>query len=167
MLLPEPSVADGHPVIYMPVFLSGEKRQAIRTSTPIPPAKTVEKVNKECNYTQLQNYLYATFRLCNETELTLSRSKHSIELSKDLDDTAVSLLIEHGLGKRFPDPCSAWKARNAESERIARKNITEGKQLVDVQLKNDQPLLEDILAREIAREILRAYPYVLLSKFHL
>lgn len=61
MLFPEPSVSDGHPVASMPVFLSGEKRQAVYTSTPIPPVKTVEKVNKECNHFQLQSYLYVTF----------------------------------------------------------------------------------------------------------
>jgi len=37
MLFPEPSVAEGHSTTSAPVFLSGEKRQAVRTSTPIPP----------------------------------------------------------------------------------------------------------------------------------
>ena len=143
----------------IPVFLSGEKRQAVCTSTPIPPVKTVEKVNRECSHIQLQHYLYATFCPCNATKLTLSRFKHFIDLSKDLNDTAVSLLIEHGLEKRFPSPCSAWKARSAESERITQKTIAEGKQSVDAQLKNDQPQLKDILAREIVKEILNTYWY--------
>jgi len=111
--------------------------------------------------------LVCHFHLYNPTKLTPSRSNHSIDLSKDLDDAAVSLLIEHGLGKRFPDPCGAWKAQNYESEAITQKKIAEGKRYVDEQLKNDQPLLEDILAREIAREILDKYPYVLLPELHL
>ena len=60
MLFPEPSVAEGQPTNFVPVFLSGEKRQAVRTSVLIPPAKKVEKFNGECNRTQLQNYLYVS-----------------------------------------------------------------------------------------------------------
>lgn len=163
MLFPEPSVSDGHPWTSMLAFLSGEKRQAVCTSTTIPPVKIVEKVNWEYNHIQLQNCLYVTFCLCYATELTPSRSKYSIDLSKDLDDTAVSLLIKHGLGKRFPDPCSAWKAQNFESGRITQKTIAEKKQFVDAQLKNDQPQLDDTLARGIVKEILNTYWYVLLQ----
>ena len=95
-------------------------------------------------------------------KLTSSRSKYSIELSQDLDDSAVSLLIEHGLGSRFPTTCNAWKAQNNKSKEATRKSIFEKKQYIDKQLKNDQPLLEDTLAREIIRRILDKLPYVLL-----
>ena len=166
MLFPEPNVAEGHPMNSVPVFLSGEKRQAVRTSTPIPPVKTVEKVKKDCNNIQLQNYLYVTFHLCDTVELTPSRSKYSVDLSKDLDDAAVSLLIEHGLGSRFSTVCHAWKTRNAENKEAARKSIFEGKQRVDEELKNSQPQLEDMLAREVSRRILDTYPYVFLRFVH-
>ena len=39
-------------------FLSGEKRQAICTSTLIPPVEVVKKINGVYNHTQLRNYLY-------------------------------------------------------------------------------------------------------------
>lgn len=39
-------------------FLSGEKRQAVRTHTLVPPSKRVFEINGECNHIQLQNYLY-------------------------------------------------------------------------------------------------------------
>ena len=161
MLFPEPSIAEGQPTNFVPVFLSGEKRQAVRTSVLIPPAKKVEKFNGECNRTQLQNYLYVFSYSYNTATLISSRSKYYIDLSRDLDDTAVSLLIEHGLGKRYPTACDAWKSRNAESKEIVRKSIFEEKRRVDENLKNEQPLLEYTLARGIAGKILDAYPYVL------
>jgi hypothetical protein len=98
---------------------------------------------------------------------TPPRSKYSIGLGEDLDDAAVSLLIKQGLGSRFSTLCDAWKSRNAESEGTAQKSIFEEKRRVDEQLKNDQPLLEDTLARGIISRILDKYPYVLLSKFHM
>ena len=61
MLFPEPSVAEGHPTNSTPVFLSGEKKQAVRTSTPIPPVKNVEWIKKECSAVRLRDYLYVTF----------------------------------------------------------------------------------------------------------
>jgi len=167
MLFPEPSAADGHPVNPTPIFLSGEKRQAVRTSTLIPPVKKIEMVNKECNRFQLQDYLYVTSNLYSATELTPSRSKYSFDLGEGLDDAAVSLLIKHGLGSRFPTVCDAWLSRDAESKESARKCTFEGKQSVDEQLKNDRPFLEDTLAREVTRRILDAYPYASLFKFHL
>ena len=94
----------------------------------------------------------------------LSRSKYLIDLSEDLDDAAVSLLIEHGLGGRFTTACSAWRSRNAKDEEAARKRISEEKRRVDKQLKEDQPNLEDSLSREMIRRILDAYPYVLLHR---
>ena len=89
--------------------------------------------------------------LCNSTKLIPSRSKYSIDLNQDLDDVAVSLLIEHGLGKRFPSACDVWKARNTENKETLQKDIFKEKQRVDEWLKNDQPLLEDMLAREMVR----------------
>jgi hypothetical protein len=149
-----------------PVFLSGEKRQAVHTSTLIPPVKTVEKVKQDCNHIRLQTYLYVISHLYGTIKLTPSRSKHPIDLSKDLDDAAVSLLIEHGLGSRFPTACDAWRSRNTESKKATWKSISEGKRRVDEELKNDQPLLEDALAKEVTRRILDACPYVSLTKFH-
>lgn len=166
MLFPQPSVAEGQSTNSAPVFLSGEKRQAVRTSTPIPPVKTVEKVNKECNLIQLQNYLYVTFHLCNTTELTPSRSKYFVDLSEDLDDASVSLLVQHGLGNKFPTACSTWKSRNAKSKETTQKSFLEGKQRVDEELKKDRPVLENTLAKEVTRTILHAYPCVSISKFH-
>jgi len=95
------------------------------------------------------------------------RSKYSIDLSEDLDDAAVSLLIEHGLGRRFPTVCGAWRSRNSENEEASRKRISEEKRRVDEQLREDRPKLEDGLSREMIRRILDAYPYVLLHGFHL
>lgn len=69
MLFPEPGVEEGYPPNSAPVFLLGEKRQAVCTSKPIPQAKTVKKVNKECSSVQLQDYLYVTFHLCDNVEL--------------------------------------------------------------------------------------------------
>jgi len=69
MLFPEPSVAEGHPANPVPVFLSGEKRQAVRTSTLIPPVKNVETVKRECSAVRLRDYLYVSFRLCNNVLL--------------------------------------------------------------------------------------------------
>ena len=167
MLFLESSLAEGQPATFTPMFLSGEKRQAILTSTLIPPVKKVEKINRECNRTNLQNYLYVFYYPCIITKLILSRSKYSIDLNQDLDDVAVSLLIEHGLGKRFPSACDAWRTRNAKNKETIQKDIYKEKQYVDEQLKNDQPLLENMLAREMARRIMDEYPYALLPKFHL
>lgn len=69
MLFPEPSVAKGYPTNPVPVFLLGEKRQAVRTSTLIPQVKTVEKVNRECSSVQLRDYLYVTLHLCENVDL--------------------------------------------------------------------------------------------------
>ena len=165
MLFPEPIVAEGHPT--HPMFLSGEQKQAVCTSTCIPPMKTVKKVKEEVYRAQLKNYLYVIFHLSNPMKLTPSRSKYSIELSQDLDDSAVSLLVENGLCDRFPAACNAWKAQNTKSKVVAQQSVFEKKKLVDKVLKNDQPLLEATLAREIGMRILDAYPYVLLFKFHL
>jgi len=61
MLFPEPSSAEEHPMSSTPVFLSGEKKQAVRTSTLIPPVKKVERVKRECSAVLLRDYLYVTF----------------------------------------------------------------------------------------------------------
>ena len=95
------------------------------------------------------------------------RSKYSIDLSNDLDDAAVFVLIDHGLGNRFPAPCISWRSCNAKSKETTRKAIYEEKRQVDDQLKNDRSLMEDTLAREMMRRILDACPYVTLSGFHL
>ena len=63
-LFPKLSVAEGHPVKSMPVLLSGEKRQAVCTSTPIPPGKNTERVDRECSGVWFQDYLYVIFCLC-------------------------------------------------------------------------------------------------------
>jgi len=70
MLFPEPSIAEGYPTNSVPVFLSGEMRQAVYTLTLIPQVKIVEKVNRECSSVRLRDYLYVTFHLCNNVELT-------------------------------------------------------------------------------------------------
>jgi len=57
-LFPEPSIADGPQNNSVPVFLVGEKRQAVYTSTHIPQVKTVEKVSRECSSVRLRDYLY-------------------------------------------------------------------------------------------------------------
>ena len=160
IIFPKLNAADGNPTNPMPEFLSGEKRQAVRTSTLIPPAKKVKRINEECNRTQLQNYLYVSSYSYKATKLTLSRSKYSIDLSQDLDDAAVSILVQNGLDNKFPAACGAWKSRNAESKETARKSIIEEKQRVDRKLADDRPLLEDTLAGELAKRILDAYPYV-------
>jgi len=69
MLFSEPSIGEGHPTNSVPVFLLGEKRQAVRTSTPIPQVKSVEKIKRECSSVRLRDYLYVTFHLCNNVEL--------------------------------------------------------------------------------------------------
>ena len=164
MLFPVPGAVEGHSTVPMPSFLSGERMQAVLTSTLIPPKRRGEKFNKEINYLQLNEYLYVTIQLYDSLKLTLPRSKYSIELSQDLDDTAVSLLIENGLKNRFPTACATWESQNSESKEIARKSSVEGKKSVDEDLRREQPLLEDILAREMIRRILEAYPYVSLTQ---
>ena len=99
--------------------------------------------------------------------LTPQRSKYLIDLSNDLDDAAVFILIDHGLGNRFPAPCISWRSHNAKSRETTQRAIQEGKRQVDDQLKNDRSLLEDILTREMMRRILDACPYVTLAGFHL
>ena len=164
-LFPEPAVAGGQPT--NAVFLSGERKQAIRTSTLIPPRKKVAEFNKEIPQVQLQNILYVTYYLSGVMKLTPLRTERFIELSRDLDDTAVFLLIENGLGTKFPTVCEAWKVQNAKNKEVTRKNVSEGKQLVDQQLKDGQPLLEDMLTGEIIRRILDTSPYVIQPEFHL
>ena len=134
--------------------------QAVLTSTLIPPKRRSDKFNKEINYPKLNEYLYVAIQLYYSLKLTLLRSKYSIELSQDLDDTAVSLLIESGLKNRFSIACATWESQNSESKEITRRSIVERKKSADEELRRDQPLLEDILAREIIRRILEAYPYV-------
>ena len=158
MLFLEPTVAGDQQA--NAVFLSGERKQAIRTSAPVPPAKKVDRVNKEIFQLQLKSVLYVTYYLSDVTKLTPLRTKYHIELSRDLDDAAVSLLIENGLGMKFPTACDTWKAQNAENKEVTRNSISEGKRLVDKQLNDDKPLVEDVLTREIIRRILGAFPYV-------
>ena len=95
------------------------------------------------------------------------RSRYLIDLSNDLNDAAVSILIDQGLGSRFPAPCISWRSSHAKNKETTQKSIYEGKRQVDDQLKNDRPLLEDTLTKEMARRILDACPYVTLSAFHL
>lgn len=164
MLFPEPNIVGGHPTDSTPVFLSGEKKQAVRTSVRIPPMKTVKRVSRECNSVQLRDYLYVAFHLCGVVGLMPSRSnKYFLDLSDDLDDVAVSLLIQQGLGTRFPAPCGTWRSHNAKSKETARRDTLEGKRQVDEQLKNDQPLLEGNLARVVTKRILDVCPYIFLS----
>jgi hypothetical protein len=163
MLFPKPGAVEGHSTVPTPVFLSGERGQAVLTSTLIPPERKVEKVNK-INYPRLNEYLYVTIRLYDSLKLTLPRSKYYIELSHDLDDIAVSLLIKGGLKNRFPTPCVTWESQNSESKEIVRRDTVERKKSVDEELKRSQPLLEDILAREMIRRILEEYPYVSLTQ---
>ena len=163
MLFPESAVAGGRPT--NAVFLSGERKQAIRTSTLIPPRKKVAEFNKEIPRVQPQNILYVTYCLSDVMKLTPLRTKHFIELTRDLDDTAVYLLIENGLGNKFPTACEAWKAQNAKDKAVTRESISEGKQLVDQQLKDSRPLLEDMLTGEIITRILDTSPYVIPREF--
>lgn len=167
MLFPESVAAGGRSTNPALVFLSGEMKQAVRTSTLIPPMEKVEEIKKEVNRARLQDYLYVTSHVPNPVKLMPSRSKHSIELSRDLDDDAVSLLVENGLQRRFSIACDAWKTRNTNSKEIAQKDVSENRKLVDKQLKDDQPLLEATLAREMMRKFLDVYPYVLLFEFYL
>ena len=46
-----------------PLFLSGEKRQAVYTFKSIPPEKKVSKIEQEINRIRLNNYLYVTCSL--------------------------------------------------------------------------------------------------------
>lgn len=165
MLFSKP-IAGGHPTNPTPAFLSGEKKQAVRTSTFIPPVETIERVSEEVNQVQLRSYLYVTSHLSSIIKLTPSRSKFSIGLSQDLDDSAVSLLVENGLRNSFPTVCDTWKAQNIKNKEITQKSISEKRRDVDEQLRNDQPLLEDALARGVTRRILDTYPYVLLFGSH-
>ena len=87
-----------------------------------------------------------------------------IDLSKDLDDAAVAVLIDHGLGNRFPAPCVSWRSSSAKNKEATQKCIYEGKRQVDEQLKNDRLSLENTLAREMVRRILDACPYVVPSR---
>lgn len=147
----------------MPLFLSGEKRQAIRTSKHIPPTKNFKEINKQINPVQLNDYLYVISQPRCEIKLTPSRSKYSVHLCQDLDDDAVSLLIKNGLGKRFPTACDTWKSRTSGGRKLTQENIRAKKKEVEEELLKDQPLLEDTLAREMVRRILETYPYVCYS----
>lgn len=166
MLFPEASVVEGSLTTSMPVFLSGEKRQAVYTSTFIPPEEKVEKLTGEVTRVLLNNHLYVISQLCSTTKLTLLRSKSFIDLSTDLDDAAVSLLIDNGLKSRFPTVCSAWKVHNSEIKDATQKSIHQKKKDVDEELRNGKPLLDDALAKEILRRILDAYPYVTPIEFY-
>ena len=64
ILFPKSSLAEGQLTTLTPMFLFGEKRQAVLTSTLIPPVKRVEKINRECNRINFQNYLYVSCYLC-------------------------------------------------------------------------------------------------------
>ena len=79
----------------------------------------------------------------------------------------MALLIDHGLGNRFPAPCNTWRSSSAKCKETTQECIYEEKREVDEKLKNDRLLLEDTLAREIVRTILDACPYVVFSGFHL
>ena len=160
-----PGAVEGHSTVPMPAFLSGERRQAVLTSKLIPPRSRVENVDREINYPQLNEYLYVTIQLYDSLKLTLPRSKYFIKLNQDLDDTAVFLLIESGLENRFPTACATWKSQNSKSKEIAQVSAVERKKSVDEELRRSKPLLEDILAREMIRRILEAYPYVSLTQF--
>ena len=169
MLFLESSTAEECPTMPAPMFLFGEKKQAICTSTYIRPERKVLRVNEECSRVRLEDYLYVTCLLCGVVMLTpsMSRSKYIVELGEGLDDIEVSLLIENGLKKRFPVACATWKSQTSESKETAWKQVVEKKKQVDEELVNDKPLLEDTLAREVVRRICEAYPYVLLFLFYL
>jgi hypothetical protein len=160
MLFPKAGVAEECSTMPAPIFLSGEKKQAVCTSMSILPQKKVEKVNKEVNSFVLESYLYVTYSLCIVSLLTPPRSKYPVELSQDLDDAAVSLLIQNGLKKKFRVACDTWKSRIAESKETFWKSVQEEKKHVDEELGNDRPLLEDTLTREVVRRILEVYPCV-------
>lgn len=165
MLFPEAGVVEGHPSMSVPVFLSGEKRQAVCTSTVIPPVKKVVKVDGDITQVLLNDYLYVIPKLYNAMMPTLSRSNYPINLSRDLDDAAVSLLINNGLRKRFPTPCDTWRSHNFESKETTQKTILEKKKHVDEELRESKHLLEDTLAQEITKKVLGAYLYGLPTQF--
>ena len=162
MLFLESGAAEECPTMPAPMFLFGEKKQAICTSTYIRPEKKVLSANKDCSRVWLEDYLYVSCLLRGVVILTpsTSRSKYIVELGEGLDDVEVSLLIENGLKNRFPVACDTWKSQTSKSEETLRKQIAEKKKRVDEELDNDRPLLEDTLTREVARRIWEAYPYV-------
>jgi hypothetical protein len=90
--------------------------------------------------------------------LTLSRSTHLVGLSQDLDDDAVSLLIESGLKNRFPPACSTWKSLFSESKNIKQKSIYERKKHIDEELEKEKPFLVGTFVREMIRRISEAFP---------
>lgn len=98
-------------------------------------------------------------------KLTLPRSTCFIDLSRDLDDEAVSLLIDNGLKNRFSAACDTWKLNNIKSKETTQKAIAEKKRQVDEDLRSSKSLLEGTLSREITRRIMEAYPYVLPTQF--
>lgn len=163
MLFHEPSLVEGCSTMSTPMFLSGEKRQAVYTLSLIGPEKRVIEINEVVDSISLNNYLYVNCPLSDVAILTTSRSKFSIELDEDLNDAAVSLLIENGLKKRFPAACEVWKCRTSKSRETAQKCMFEKKKRIDEELGKDKSLLEDSLGREVARRILKVCPCVLLS----
>lgn len=163
MLFPKPTVTGDQQT--NAVFLSGERKQAIRTSALIPPTKRVDEINKDIFQAQLKNVLYVIYYVFDVTKLMPLRTKYSIELSRDLDDAAVSLLIENGLDMKFPTICDTWKTQNAKNKEMTRKSVFEGKQLADKRLNDDKPLVENALTREIITRILGISSYVILSEF--
>ena len=156
MLFFETSIGGEHPAT--PVFLSGEKRQAVYTSILIPPKKGVKKIDK-VNRVQLRDYLYVLSQYI-VIKLTLSRSTHVVDFSQDLDDDAVSFLIENGLKDRFPNACDAWKSRNSENQGNLQESTNEKKAFIDKELEKDKPSLEGTLASEMIRRFVEEYPWV-------
>ncbi|KAJ7246483.1 hypothetical protein C8J57DRAFT_1360578 [Mycena rebaudengoi] len=128
-----------------PTLVHGETLQAILTKHFVP-SKSVER--------RFQNEVH------NPLKLKTLISSGSIRLSPKLTDEAIEILMDHGLGSRYPTPFNAWKSRNKTAKESIEAAGRKEEQEISRKLQDESSQLEPILREAIVDRIQKLFPTV-------
>ncbi|KAJ7180916.1 hypothetical protein C8R46DRAFT_595271 [Mycena filopes] len=128
-----------------PVLIPGETSQAILTKRFVP-GRQVERTIHEEIYTSVK------LRTLIETG--------SIQLTATLTDEAIEILMDHGLGFRFPGPFKAWKSRNKEAQVSIEAAAKTEEQETKQKLTDESPEMEPMFREAIIDKLLLLFPTV-------
>ncbi|KAJ7509859.1 hypothetical protein B0H11DRAFT_2270198 [Mycena galericulata] len=128
-----------------PTLVHGETLQAILTKHFVP-GKLVER--------RFQNEVH------NPLKLKALISSGSIRLTPKLTDEAIEILMDHGLGSRYPTPFNAWKSRNKTAKESIEAAGRKEEQEICRKLQDESSQLEPILREAIVDRIQKLFPTV-------
>lgn len=93
------------------------------------------------------------------THRTSSRDG-SFQLHTDLPESALDILLEHGLADRAPDQVKAMKAERQEVDQKFREEVQQQKDKANNDLQTKNPELVSALSTEMARAVVKRFRYV-------